>query len=232
MKILFVAAALLFGLPATAQNYVGDHSQPNADCKGEVHGVVIGQDHEPWSGANLILEPVGDYDYVLPRTRTDQRGEYRFQKVCSGKWGVFVKDRDAGYPNSGRLMNGFLYGDSIPEVKITDKNLDAQLDVNVPPKPGMLVVHLTNSMTQTKISRLEVELKVSRKRRTWFSSENPESSTCGDDPFLIPPNQDVLLHITSKGFHEWKESVGRGKLIHLSAGEMMTIDVELNPNQN
>jgi hypothetical protein len=231
MKIL-LAAALLFGLPTAAHDYVGDHAQPNADCKGVVHGVVIGQDHKPWSGVNLILEPVGDYDYVLPRTKTDQRGEYRFQKVCTGKWGVFVEDKEAGYASSGRHMNWFLYGRWSPEVKITDKNLDAQLDVDAPPKGGMLVVHLTNSVTHTKISRIEVELIVSRKQRMGFSCENSESSPCGDGPFLVPPNQDVKLHVTSKGFYEWKESVGRGKLIHLSAGEAMTIDVELDPIQN
>jgi hypothetical protein len=231
MKIL-LAAALLFGLPTAAQNHVGDRSQQNADCKGEVHGVVIGHDHKPWSGVNLILEPDGDYDYVLPRTKTDQRGEYRFQRVCTGKWGVFVEDKEAGYPSSGRLMNGFLYGNRIPEVKITDKNLDARLNVNVPPKPGMLVVHLTNRMTQTKISSIDVELKVSRRQRTQFSCGNSGSSTCVDDPFLVPPNQDVKLHVTSKGFHEWQESAGRGKLIHLSAGELVTIDVELEPIQN
>ena len=231
MKHLLTAAAFLLALPVCAQNYVGPHDHRDSECKGIVHGTVVGQDGKPWAEISVILEPVGSYDLVLPRTKTDSLGQYRFSDVSCGSWGVFIQDKEAGYPQSGRLMNWTLYGRRSPQVKITEKHSDGEFDVYVPPKPGILVVHLTNSVTKTKIPRIELEIKVTRKRTERLSCEDSASSTCGDDSFLVPPNQDVNLYITSKGFHEWKESVGRGKLIHLSAGQVMTIDAELDPLQ-
>ena len=232
MKILLAAAAFLFAPPASRHDYIGQDRQRDADCKGVVHGVVLGQDDKPWSGIGVILEPVGDYDYVLPHAKTDEHGQYRFSDVSCGSWGVFVRDKEAGYPQSGRLINSFLYGGSSPEVRITDENLDAQLNISVPLRPGKLVVYLTNRSTRARIPRIELELRVNRKRWQKDSCADSESSTCGDHFFLVPPDQDVKLRIMPKGFHEWKESAGRGTLIHLSAGELMTIDVELDPIRN
>jgi hypothetical protein len=126
-------------------------------------------------------------------------------------------------------MNWFLYGGWSPQARITENHLEAQSNVLAPPKPGILVVHLTNSVTKAKIPGIEVELRVTRKRTVQPSCEDSASSTCGDDSFLVPPGQDVKLHVTSKGFHEWEETLGRGKIIHLAAGQVMTIDVELVP---
>jgi hypothetical protein len=229
MKHLLTAAAFLLALPVCAQNYVERHDHRDTECKGIVHGTVVGQDGKPWAGISLILEPVGSYDLMLPRTKTDSLGQYRFSDVDCGSWGVFIEDKEAGYLQSSRLMNWYLYGHWSPQAKITEKHLDAPFDVFAPPKPGILIVHLRNSVTKAKIPRIELELKVTRKRTERPACEDSASSKCGDDSFLVPPNQNVNLHITSTGFHEWKESVGRGKLIHLSAGQVMTIDAELDP---
>src|SRR5580693_3551593 len=107
MKILLNVAALLFALPAHGQNYLGLNPSQSADCKGVVHGIVIRQDGKAFSGINVIIEPAGDYDYVLPHTKTDQHGQYRFLEVPCGRWRVFVDDKEAGYPHSGRLTNSF-----------------------------------------------------------------------------------------------------------------------------
>ena len=46
---------------------------------------------------------------------------------------------------------------------------------------------------------------------------------------LIPPDQDLLLHVSADGFHEWQESVGEGKFIHLPSGSQLKLDVQLLP---
>jgi hypothetical protein len=166
---------------------------------------------------------------MLPHAKTDALGQFRFSDVSCGSWSVFVEDKEAGYPQSNRLMNWFLYGVWSPQARITEKHLDAQLNVYAPPKPGIVVVHLTNSVTKAKIPGIELELHVTRKRTVRPSCEDSVSSTCGDDSFLVPPGQDVKLHVTSRGFNEWKETIGQGKIIHLTAGQVTTIEVELVP---
>src|SRR6267143_4939748 len=96
VKLLLAIATLLFAFPAFGQNYIGRNERHETQCKGAIHGVVLGRDGKPWSGISLVLKPARDYNYVLPRVKTGQRGEYRFEEVCSGKWGVFVEDKEAG----------------------------------------------------------------------------------------------------------------------------------------
>jgi len=230
MNPLHVVLALL--LAFASQPYTGKAQGQQPNCKGVVHGVVLSQGGKPLGGIGLILEPVGDYDYLLPRVKTDQRGEYRFEGVCDGSWGVFVEDKEAGYPHSGRYMNWFLYGVRSPQVEITDKNSDAQLNVNAPPKPGQLRVHFITSNTKVTVTKVEVQLKAARKRRVLLSCGGSDSSLCEGDYFLVPPDQNVKLRITAKGFRGWPGNPGRGRTIRVPSGEVLTIEAELKPTQN
>lgn len=231
MKILLAILPLILSNPALGQSFVSKDRRQETECRGSVHGTVFAQDGKPWGQINLVLEPVGDYDCVLPRTKTDEHGQYRFSDVPCGGWSVFVQDKEAGFPHSGRLINWFLYGSRNPQVRITNKSLGAQLDVTAPPRPGQLRLNLVNNKTQAKIMNMEVQLRVKRKRAVRFSCDDSATS-CEANDFLFPPDQDVRLHITSKGFREWKESAGRGKLIHVRTGDVLTIDAELEPIGN
>jgi len=232
MNTLLIVLPLIFAMPTFSQNPARETQKNQTSCKGVVHGSVLSRDGKPWSGVNLILEPVGDYDYLLPRVRTDKQGQYRFEDVCDGKWSVFVEDKEAGYPHSGRLINYFLYGVLSPQVEVTDKKLEAQFDLSVPPKPGRLRVRVTANNDGAKATNVEVRLYVSRKRWTQLSCGDSESPLCEGDYFLVPPDQEVRLHITSRGFHEWSGTSGRGKTIRVASGEVLTIDAGLDPIQN
>lgn len=229
MKLFLATVLLSFALPASGQNYPQE-----TQCKGVVHGVVLRQNGQPVGDLNVVLFPIGvDLAIVLPQMKTDQQGEYRFEHVCPGRYSVLVEDEKAGYPLSSPYLNWFLYGTRVPEVKITDVRSDAHLTVNVPPKPAQLQVRLTNSRTKAKIARVDVELKANRKRTMKTYCDESQYMSCDSEFFfLVPPGEDVFLHVTSNGFQEWKESAGRGKLIHVRPGEVLTINVELDPIQN
>jgi hypothetical protein len=64
--------------------------------------------------------------------------------------------------------------------------------------------------------------------------ENPEkqlfSMSCySNHVVLVQPDKNLLLHVTSDGFREWEESAGRGKLLRLSSGTQLTLDIQLEP---
>jgi hypothetical protein len=150
MRILAALLLCLLVLPSPGR--VLQNAEPDTQCRGVVHGLVTGQDRKPVSGIGVVLEPVGSYDYVLPRTKTDVHGEYRFEKVCPGKWGVFVQDEQAGYTHADRMMNGFLYGHDSPQVEITDKGFDARLNIDVPRKPGQMRVQAISTRPNGPLS--------------------------------------------------------------------------------
>ncbi len=228
MRLFLAIVPFLFAFSASGQRHL-----QGPECKGVVHGFVLGPNGERVSSLDVTLYPLGvDLAVLLPHMKTDQRGEYRFEHLCSGRYSVFVTDTDAGYPYSSPYLNQFLYGGRIPEVKITDKHSDALLPVKLPPKlPARLRIRTANSKTKARLVEFEVRLKISRNRRVSYSCN--ESSPCDSEPFLLlPPDQDVLMRVTAKGFHEWKDVGRRGKIIHARAGELLTIDVELDPIRN
>jgi hypothetical protein len=88
-------------------------------------------------------------------------------------------------------------------------------------------VHLTNQKTGAGISGMRVALMLPESPASPFFTIGCYSNHV----ILIPPNKDLLLHISSDGFREWNESIRKGKPIHLASGARLTIDVQLEPTE-
>jgi hypothetical protein len=50
-----------------------------------------------------------------------------------------------------------------------------------------------------------------------------------DHDVLVPPDENLLLHVKSDGFREWDESAGTGKPINVLTGSVLTLNVQLDP---
>ena len=226
MRIATSAALLLLAFPSVTRACFED---PQA--KGVVHGIVLRENGEPVPNFTAVLEILGvSLGYILPTMKTNERGEFRFEHLCPGRFAVVVENAAEGYPPSTAGWYRILYGGPIPEVRITKSKSDAELIVILPPRPARLWVNLVNSKTKEKISQTELSFTVDLPRSVEISCDAAKSMSCTDPPyFLFPPDQNVFLHVTSKGFHEWKESVGRGKLVRVACGELLTLNIELDP---
>ena len=214
--ILAFVGLFLLGAAAARQQ---DESGP----KGVIHGSVIGQDGKPAKGIALEAWPLGvPLAARLPMTRTNDVGEYRFEKIpWSGKYSVRAEDDDAGYSifSTGEGRN------EPPEVELTPEHPEAEMKVYLPPKAGFLHIRLTNRRTGAVISGMRVALA---------PMESPEqqvfSISCDSKHVvLIPPEKNLLLHVTSDGYREWDGSVGGGKPLHLASGVRLTLDIQLDP---
>ena len=217
MKALLVFVGLFMLSAAVAQEQ--DESSP----KGVIHGTVIGQDGEPVKGIGLDAWPLGvGLGAKLPHTRTNNVGEYRFEQIpWWGKYSVLAEDDNAGYSffSTGEGRN------NPPEVELTPEHPEAEMKVYLPPKAGFLYIRLTNRRTGASISGMRVAL-------TPLESPDREvfSVSCDSNRVvLIPPDKNLLLHLTSEGYREWDESVGRGKPLHLASGVRITLDIQLDP---
>jgi hypothetical protein len=54
----------------------------------------------------------------LPDTRTDQKGEYRFEHLCNHKFAVFLQDPRTGYSYTSPYQNEFLSGILMTTVRL------------------------------------------------------------------------------------------------------------------
>lgn len=219
MKTAFGLVALLLLSAASAQ-------QTNEPVpKGVIYGIAIGQDGQPAKRILLTAYPLGvALAAVLPHTRTNDAGEYKFEKIpWWGRYTVFADDEDAGYSQFGTGT-----GHSEPsEVELTPEHPEAELKVYLPPKAGFVEIHLTNHRTGAPISAMRVALMPAEKPTSPLFTESCYSNKI----ILIPPDKPVLLHVSSDGFHEWTESVAKGKLIRLASGDRLKLDVQLDPLQ-
>jgi hypothetical protein len=216
--LVFVGLLLL----ATAPAQQNDEPHPN----GVIYGIAIAQDGQPAKRTGLTAEPLGvALGAALPHTRTNDAGEYRFEKVpWWGRFTFYADDENEGY---SRFSTGPAGDSSPPEVELTPEHPEAELKVLLPPKSGFIYIHLINQRTGAAISGMRVAL---------MSTDNPASplftmSCYSDHVILLPPEKSLLLHISSDGFREWNESIGKGKLVHLASGARLKIDIHLEPER-
>ena len=214
--LVFVWLLLLAAAPAR-QN---DEPRP----KGLIHGIAVGQDGQPAKRIGLTAEPLGvGLGAMLPHTKTDDAGEYRFENLpWWGRYTVYADDEDAGYSS---FSTGPAGDSNPPEVEVTTAYPEGELRVVLPPKAGFIHIRLTNRRTGAEISAMRVAL---------MAEEKPVSpvltmSCYSTKVILIPPEKNFLLHITSDGFREWYESTGKGKLVRLPSGTHLKIDAQLEP---
>jgi hypothetical protein len=163
---------------------------------------------------------------VLPTAKTGLGGEYRFEKVCPGRYTVLPEDKEAGYPSSSPYLFAFLYGRPVAEVKLTSQNSNAELLILLPPKPGRMSVHITDRATKAEIPEFTIEMKVPGQR---LSPEmkylfHPDIK---NHEIEVPPDTGFIVHVTAEGFREWGESIGSGKLVRVPSGTEAVLEAQL-----
>lgn len=199
------------------------HSQTEPSNTGVIYGTVIGQDGTPAKGLILNAEPLGKpLLMVLPRTKTNDRGAFRFEHLPLGKYTVFAEDQEHGYSS---FSTGPAGPDNLPEVELTTEQPQAEFDLHLPPKAGLLHFHLTNQRTGAVISGVQVTVMAAdNPARTIFSV-----GCASTKPVLVPPDRNLLLHVTSWGFREWNQSVGNGRPVRIAPGDSLALNVQLEP---
>ena len=192
--------------------------------KGAIYGVAIGQDGHPAKGIGLTAFPLGVAIFAtLPHTKTSDTGEYRFENLpWWGRYTVYAEDEEAGYSS---FSNGAASQSHPQEVEIAPEHPEAEFRLYLPPQAGFLTINLTNQETGAAISTMMVELRQTDEPRSLVF----RMSCYSNHVVLIPPDQDLLLHVSSDGFREWQESVGKGESIHLASGTRLKLDVQLVP---
>ena len=165
--------------------------------------------------------PTGGHSGDFPHARTNKFGEYQFQKLSLwGSYFIYADDEAAGY---SRASTGPL--DSPTDVEITPDHPDALFNFSLPPRAGFIRIHLTNRRTGTAVREMTVSVVPLDKQDFSFTM-----SAGSDHLILVPPDRNLLIHVTSEGFREWDESIGAGRPVYVSSGDRLMLDVQLEPS--
>jgi len=213
-------SALSLLLSATAR-VEGESPIQNSQCSGVIQGIVYQPSGQPLVDAIVVADPVGvDLGVLLPDTRTDQNGEYRFEHLCNGRYAVILDDPRTGYPTTSPYQNEFLSGMPMITVRLNWFHKRAELPVHLPPKPGRVLLHVHDAKTQSELERFNAILRVPGRphfREESFSfDESP-----GDREFSVPPGQDVILLVKVEGYKDVSNRV------HVDSGSRAIVDLDV-----
>lgn len=177
-----------------------------AKCAGIIHGVVYGPSGEHVVGVRVVAFPVGvPLGVLLPKTKTDQRGEYLFEHICHGKYTVMPDDPEAGYPHTSPGQNEFLYGTRTRTVTLSSLHNRAELPVNLPARPGILLLHVRDLQTKSEIHRFHLALKVPGQR---ISPDLGMYFDMNDDNGIpVPSAKAVVLVVNAEGYKDLSKSI-------------------------
>jgi hypothetical protein len=194
-----------------------------------IQGAVIDTDRQPAKDFTLAVWPLGlDHGSEIPIVKTNQAGEYRFERLCPGRYTVLPDYEKLGYPAVSPNAYQFLYGLPVEEVKLIAENSLAELPVKLRPKPGRMHVHISDRATSAKILRFTIELKVPGRKRMGDILLLFEPTT-SDDAIVVPPDKEFTIHVTAKGFHKWSGNSGDRRVFLVASGSWATLNAELDP---
>ena len=196
--------------------------------KGTISGVVVNPNGEPAKDLRLTARPsfpTGGHSGDGPYVRTNDVGEYRFRNLpLWGTYFIYADDEAAGYT---RVTTGPLNLQT--DVEVTSEHPEAAFNLYLPPRAGFIQIHLTNRTTGSAIHGM---MTVSVSPMDKPGGPGSFTMSCySDHVILVPPGQDLLLHVRADGFSEWGESVGTGKPISVSSGRRLALNVQLDPTE-
>jgi hypothetical protein len=186
---------------------------------GVIYGTVVSQNGQPGKRISLYAEPL-DVGGQFPNTRSNDHGEYRFENLPWGRYTVSADDDSAGYSDD------FIDDGSQPSVEISPEHPKAEFQVALPSKAGLLQIHVTSRRTGADIPWIGVTVAPMEEPRRSHDHACKSSAL-----ILVPPDRNLILHITANGSREWDESAGTGKLIFVPSGTRLTVTVQLDPAQ-
>jgi hypothetical protein len=162
---------------------------------------------------------------------TDQNGEFRFPHLDPGNYAVFAEDRESGYGFGANLGTDDLHRGVAAE--ITPDHPAVELRVVLPPKAGFLQVRLTDKSTGNVIPGVTLKVALAENDKKWFMAAYSwlvcpvmGHNGCG---VLIPPDQQVIVQVSSPGPELWHEIEGARteRSLRVASGDRVTWDVQL-----
>ncbi len=223
-SLLLIVLFLAVSAPAQQQH----EAIVDKNSTGAIHGILLGQDERPAGDTviTVIKDTTGPAATPIWKrhVKTDKAGKYRFEHLGIGKYELFVYDEKAGYAvlPSGPGANGEPC--CVAKVELTADRPESEARVYLPPKPGFLDIHVTNKENGMSVSSIQIELSWAEDPRIALYKGSFANKL---DVFMVPPDRDLLLYVSSPGFRDWPDNAG--KTIHLSSGAKLNLDVQLTP---
>lgn len=228
MKRVGTAATLL----AIVLALHGQQSKPtHADENdGVIQGTVTYEDGKPVKDATVYAHPLDRAMMrILPHATTDESGHFVVSHLWLGKYAVGGEKLDEGYAN----MTSQFYSDGKFEtVVLSSPGPVANVRIQLGPKAGILVGTVVDAVTNAALNPC-VEFRRAKNPSNFLSGTGLVNAKYR---VLVPSNADVFMKVWYGGHKSWyypgTTQSAQSRALNLKPGEMMTIDIRLEPDPN
>jgi hypothetical protein len=191
---------------------------------GTISGTVVDENNVPLVLAKVNANPADNRPTgsLIRYVETDSSGYFQIDRLLLGKYRVFAKKEDTGYPD---VQWSFYSSDLFPIVSITATNPAVELRIQLGPKGGLLMGSVTNAVSGAPV---KAGFKLVRAGDTdkWISTSPP-----AEYRVLLPPSTDVFLEVSAPGYETWyyggPSDPSRRPPLHLKSGSQMRLDVPM-----
>ncbi len=190
---------------------------------GRISGQVVSSEGAPVADAQVTAA----LQTGVPTVRvdrwgmTDHEGRFVIDHLALGKYLMFAEKPSEVYPS--RLLWCFYGPNRAITVRLTEANPSSEVDIELPPKAGTIVVKIANAKVGTFIP---AGIKIS-------SRDGPCSLGTGlsaNDAVQIPSGVDVDVTIDAAGYADWSYSdTHDGAALNLKPDETVVLNIKLAP---
>jgi hypothetical protein len=199
-------------------------TQPDSSpAFGAVEGRVVDADGHPVVGATVEVGPV-DQPVVpgtLPRTTTDQQGNFFLDGVPPGTHMIYASKETEGYPSPYLAFFG-VGNTATPKVTVENKQVTEKVEVRLGPKAASLGGEIKDADTHQPVDSAEIILSREDNPENYFSFGPSQD---GKFQRLIPPAP-LRMKVSAPGYEDWYYGKDGSK------GESGVIKVEPNTSKD
>ncbi len=203
---------LVLGVAAVAQD------------SGAISGTVVDEDRAPLVKAEVNADAVDNRPTgsLVRYVETDSNGHFLIDRLPWGKYRVFARKEDAGYPD---LQWSFYSNDMFPIVAVMSRTPVAEIRIQLGPKAGILIGSVTDAITGAPVN---AGIKLSR---AGDLKKGISTSLPSDYRVLLPPSTDVLLEASARGYQTWyyggPSDPSKRPPLRLESGSQMHLDIPM-----
>lgn len=188
---------------------------------GRISGQVVSPEGKPVANAQVTaaLQTGGPTVRVDRWGMTDDEGRFVIDHLAFGKYAMVAEKLSDGYPR--RFLWCFYGADKAITVALTESNPSVEVDIELPPKAGKVIVRFANPKVGTFIPA-GIDIR-SRYGTCWVGT-----GVDANDPVQIPSGVDVDLTIEAAGYIDWSYSdTHDGAALNVNPGETVVLHVKL-----
>lgn len=221
-RVLLLSSLLLTA--SLGHSQTNPHPRPSGN--GTITGVVLDEYGQPLPKAEVCREEwqphrnVGDCT-----TMADEDGKFQIEHVPSGTYYIIARKQETCYGTSSRTGEP-------PVVTVNGDQVTAPVVVKVSGQDVTLIPSVTDSVTGKPLQDIWIHWESTRKLPNGSETSAGEAGTSRWTPQVcLPPNKDLKLEISAKGYRTVVYSepgTPPGSLVRFQPG-VKTLELQLEP---